>query len=116
MRTTALKISRFGPECQARLTEELPLPQWSLQERIRLEMAVELVSYGIPVYLIEWEGESRLEDVLPGNCIGEEIVCVVEGYQVWSADGRNFATASRLTSYMDTRTCPGIRRQKELVY
>lgn len=116
MNTPSLKISKFSAECLASLNEELPFDQWDTQSRCRLDMALELVSYEIEVYLIEWEGETRLEKILPGNRIGNETVGVVEGYQIWSVGAHNFATASRLISFIDKRSHPWTLRQKELVY
>jgi hypothetical protein len=79
-------------------------------------MALELVSSGIDVYLIEWEGESSLQQVLPGQRIANQIVGVVEGDQVWSQTAHNFATASKLVAFYDTSSYPWKRRQKALVY
>lgn len=111
-----LKISKFTTASVALLEEELPLAQWSMRARQRLEMALELVSYGIDVYLIEWEGDSRIGDILPGSAIGDEIVGPIEGPHVWSQRCHIFATNSSLIDFMDKRTQPWVRRQKELIY
>ena len=107
-----MKLSRLTPESAALLSAELPLAQWSRTARRSLESALELVSYDIAVYLVEWEGESRIEELLPGAAIGKSTVAAVEGPHVWASSGHICATVSRLIDFMDGRS----HRHKVLVY